>query len=254
VNTEQTREEFARQVKTMSASAVFNAQEVLEAIAEASRQGPGRKALDVGCGPGIVAEALARRGGQITGIDVTPEMIRQAQARFEEKGLSDAEFIVAPAERMPFPAEHFDAVVSRLTLHHVADPVAVVAEMARVLKSGGRMVAADVVSSEDADESRLHNAIEVLRDPSHTRMLPLSELVSTAQSIGLRLLDRRDWVQRREFEEWMKIANAPERTGPLRAVMEALARAGARAGINLRAEDGQIWFDHHLVMLVLDKP
>ena len=254
MNTEQTREEFARQVKTMSASAVFNAQEVLEAIAEASRQGPGRKTLDVGCGPGIVAEVLARRGGQVAGIDVTPEMIRQAQTRCKEKGLSDAEFIVAPAERMPFPAGHFDAVVSRLTLHHVADPVAVVAEMARVLKSGGRMVLADVVSSEDVEESRLHNAIEVVRDPSHTRMLPLSELLSTAQSMGLRLIDRRDWVQRREFEEWMKIANAPERTGPLRAVMESLARAGVRAGIDLRVNNDQIRFDHHLVMLALNKP
>jgi ubiquinone/menaquinone biosynthesis C-methylase UbiE len=254
VNTERTREEFARQVKTMAASAVFNAKEVLEAIAEASRQGPGRKALDVGCGPGIVADALARRGGQVTGIDVTPEMVHQAQTRCKEKGLPDAEFIVAPAERMPFPAGHFDAVVSRLTLHHVADPVAVVAEMARVLKSGGRMVLADVVSSENVEESRLHNAIEVLRDPSHTRMLPLSELLSTAQSMGLRLIHRRDWVQRREFEEWMKIANAPERTEPLRAVMESLAKAGVRAGVDLRVEEGLIRFDHYLVMLALEKP
>jgi len=250
---EQTRQEFARQAVTMASAPVFNAQEVIAAIVEASAHGSERKTLDVGCGPGIVVEALGQRGGEVVGIDLTPEMLQQANQRCRQAGLSNVELICGPAERLNFPPGHFDAAVSRATLHHLQDPSAVLAEMARVVKPGGRIALADIVSSEDAAPAQLHNALEILRDPSHTRMLALSELLALAQSAELKLVDQKCWEQHREFGEWMKIANAPQREAPLRVVMENCARAGLHAGIDLQRRDGRITFTHRLVLLVLER-
>jgi len=254
MSNERVRQSFGRQALTMSAAAVFNAQDVLEAIAHASGHGPGRRCIDVGCGPGIVLEALARRGGEVVGLDVTPEMVQQAQERCRQATLANVRVLVGLGEALPFPDGHFDAAVSRVTLHHVQDPHAVLGEMTRILRPGGRLVVADIVSSDVPGESDLQNALEIIRDPSHTRMLPRSAFLALGQPHGLRLVEQREWVQHREFGEWMKIVNAPERRWPLGTVMRSLAQAGQHAGMDLKCAGETITFDHHLWMLVLKKP
>jgi len=247
-------ESFARQALTMTAAAVFNDRDVLDALAQASGQAPGRRCIDVGCGPGIVVERLARCGGEVVGIDATPEMVRQAQERCRQAGLAHARVNVASAETLPFPDRHFDAAVSRATLHHVQDPFAVVAEMARVVRPGGRLVLVDIVCSDEPAEGDLHNALEILRDPSHTRMLPRSEFLRLGQAQGLHPIETRQWVQHRELREWVRIVNAPQRQWPLGVLMSCLAQAGRHAGIALQCDHDTVTFDHHLWMVVLQRP
>jgi ubiquinone/menaquinone biosynthesis C-methylase UbiE len=71
---------------------------------------------------------------------------------------------------LPFEDASFDTVVSRSAVHHFPDPAAAFREMARVVRVGGRVITVDVQSAETADEAALHNALEILRDPSHVRM------------------------------------------------------------------------------------
>jgi ubiquinone/menaquinone biosynthesis C-methylase UbiE len=125
--------------------------------------------------------------------------------------------------------------------------------MARVLKPGGRIVTVDVAASEDRSEAALHNALEILRDPSHVRMLPLTELKRYLESSGLRIDVTTTWVNHREVGEWMKITNAPERIGPINVVMAELARRGATAGINLRVEGERVLFEHKPALTVAVK-
>lgn len=102
------------------------------------RIGPlaGRRVLDVGCGGGLVAEELARRGAQVTGIDVSEHALRTARAHAAAGGLSIL-YQRAPAEALPFADGAFDAVVCADCLEHVEAPDRVVAEAARVLAPGG---------------------------------------------------------------------------------------------------------------------
>jgi hypothetical protein len=109
------------------------------------------------------------------------------------------------------------------------------------------------MSSESPEDAALHNALETLRDPSHVRMLPPSELHAVLRQAGLRVESCQEWVNRREFEEWLNIASAPERVGPLKAVMSALAHSGATAGIRLRVEEGHIVFEHRAALTVAVK-
>jgi ubiquinone/menaquinone biosynthesis C-methylase UbiE len=238
------RTEFARQVDTLAQGAVFNDAAVLERIRQAARLDRHSRALDVACGPGIVVEALARDAGAVVGCDITPEMLAKAEQRSASAALSNVRFVPGRAEALPFEDAEFDVVVSRSALHHFLDPAATIREMARVIKPGGRMVTVDVMASEDAAEAALHNALEILRDPSHVRMLPRSELQKHLENAGLRIESCATWVNHREVGEWLKITNAPERMGPLKVVMSELATRGASAGIDLRVDGGRILFEH----------
>jgi ubiquinone/menaquinone biosynthesis C-methylase UbiE len=94
----------------------------------------GRRTLDVGCGTGTLAVALAERGAKVWGVDASQEMLAEAQA----KG-SRARFKEAHAEELPFKDGWFERVVMRLSLHHLDRPRAL-REAGRVLAPGGRIV------------------------------------------------------------------------------------------------------------------
>ena len=209
--------------------------------------------LDVACGPGIVVEALARLAGEVVGCDITPAMLEKARERCDRAGLANMLFTPGRAEALPFEEASFDVVVSRSAVHHFQDPTAAFREMARVVKRAGRIITVDVQSAEVPEEAALHNALEILRDPSHVRMLPKSELHRSLADVGLEIEEAITWTNHREFSEWMKITAAPERIAPLDVVMTALARSGASAGIGLRLEGGKLRFEHTAALTVAVK-
>lgn len=247
------RREFSRQADAMANAALFNDAGVLDRIREAAPLTRQSRVLDVACGPGIVVEALARAAGEVTGCDITPEMLAKAAQRCAAAGLTNVRFAPGRAEALPFEDAAFDVVVSRSALHHFPDPPAALREMARVVRAGGRVVTVDVMASENPAEAALHNALETLRDPSHVRMLPRSELHGALEHAGLTVETFTAWTNHRQFEEWLKITNAPERVGPLKIVMTELAAKGAAAGISLRLDGGKILFEHTAALTVAVK-
>ena len=247
------RREFSRQAESMANAALFNDAGVLARIREAAQITASTRILDVACGPGIVVEKLAPGAAEAVGCDITPEMLEKLRQRCARAGLTNVRAVPGRAEALPFDDGYFDVVVSRSALHHFPDPAAALREMARVVRGGGRVITVDVTAAEDAADAALHNALEIIRDPSHVRMLPKSELHAALAGAGLRVETFLPWTNHREFAEWMKITNAPERVGPLRVVMTALARSGARAGIGLREEGGQLRFEHHAALTVAIK-
>ncbi|HZM45846.1 MAG TPA: methyltransferase domain-containing protein [Burkholderiales bacterium] len=247
------RSEFSRQADVMAQAAIFNDANVLARICDAGRLTGSSRVLDVACGPGIVVETLARLAGEVVGCDITPAMLEKARERCDRAGLANTLFTPGRAEALPFEDASFDVVVSRSAVHHFQDPTAAFREMTRVIKSGGRVITVDVQSAEAPEEAALHNALEILRDPSHVRMLPRSELHRSLADAGLEIEEVVAWTNHREFSEWMKIAAAPERVAPLGVVMTALAKRGASAGIGLRLESGKLRFEHSAALTVAIK-
>lgn len=97
--------------------------------------------LDVACGTGAVAIALARRYAcRVTAVDQSPEMLAEARRRIRGAGLSARiEVVEAHAEALPFPSGSFDGLTFTYLLRYVADPAATLAELARVVRPGGRI-------------------------------------------------------------------------------------------------------------------
>jgi ubiquinone/menaquinone biosynthesis C-methylase UbiE len=210
--------------------------------------------LDVACGPGVVTAALAPEASSVTGFDATEAMLEKAKARCAGAGLSNVAFRSGDAENLPFEDAEFDGVVTRLAIHHFAAPQRALDEMFRVLRPGGAAVIVDAVSSEDPDESALHNAVERLRDPSHVRMLPASALDAAVHRAGFRDLEHATWDMDRELEEWLAIVDDPARVEPIRTVMRALAESSRTAGIGLSVKDGRVVFFHRWRLLKAMKP
>ncbi len=96
----------------------------------------GKAVLDLGCAGGFMAEALAQRGAQVTGIDPAADAIDAARAHAREGGLRIG-YDVGMGEALPYDTASFDAVVCVDVLEHVADLTKVLAEVARTLRPGG---------------------------------------------------------------------------------------------------------------------
>lgn len=92
--------------------------------------------LDLGCAGGFMAEAMTNKGANVTGIDPAAQAIAAATARAKQMDQS-IQYDVGVGENLPYPDNHFDAVVCVDVLEHVADLAKVLAEVARVLKPGG---------------------------------------------------------------------------------------------------------------------
>ncbi|MCU0501509.1 MAG: methyltransferase domain-containing protein [Anaerolineae bacterium] len=104
----------------------------------------GERVLEVGCGSGALCRLISpalRPGGEMVGVDVAPDMI--AAARRYAKTDPHLRFDVASAEHLPHDKGAFDAVLAARLMLHVADPAAVVGEMVRVVRPGGRIVLMD---------------------------------------------------------------------------------------------------------------
>jgi ubiquinone/menaquinone biosynthesis C-methylase UbiE len=250
---ERVKREFARQAASFASSAAIADEQLTSRLVDALGSAAAGAVLDVACGPGIVTAALARRAHVAVAFDLTLEMLEKAEQRCARAGLTNVEFRQGSAAELPFADDSFDGVVTRLAVHHFSEPDRVCKETFRVLHPGGKLVVADVVSSEDADAAALQNAIEVLRDPSHVRMLSRSELVSAVRAAGFDIEAQATWDKSREFEEWMGIVNDPERVAPLRVIVAALARAGEQAGMGLSLSNGNVVFFHRWQLIVARK-
>jgi SAM-dependent methyltransferase len=102
---------------------------------------PGARVLDIACGTGNTTLPLARTGAVVTGLDMTPPLLKQARARAVREGLP-IRFDEGFAETLPYPDSSFDLLVSMFGIMFSPFPASVVSEMARVLRPGGRIALA----------------------------------------------------------------------------------------------------------------
>jgi SAM-dependent methyltransferase len=112
---------------------------VADHVVRVARIRAGERVLDVACGTGNTALVARARGAEVTGLDLTPELLAVAARREVEEGFCGIEWREGDAEAMPFGDGAFDVVVSSCGLMFAPDAQRVAEEVARVTKPGGRI-------------------------------------------------------------------------------------------------------------------
>jgi arsenite methyltransferase len=116
----------------------------------------GERVVDVGCGAGIDSLIAAKKvgpEGRVIGVDMTPAMLEKARQAANETGLANVEFREGYAEALPVGEGWADVVISNGVLNLMPDKAAVLEEMSRVLKPGGRLQIGDILVQKAVPES-----------------------------------------------------------------------------------------------------
>ena len=124
----------------------------------------GQVCIDLGCGRGRDALALARLvgpGGHVYGVDLTPAMLEVARAAAASGGVENVTFVHSALEALALPDAVADWVVSNCALNHATDKARVWAEIARVLKPGGRFIVSDIFAVEPIAEQYRNDPVAV---------------------------------------------------------------------------------------------
>jgi ubiquinone/menaquinone biosynthesis C-methylase UbiE len=242
------REEFTKQADAFAAAPAITNEERLARLITAIQPSPNAQALEVATGPGYVAMALAAHCRDVVGIDLTEAPLRIAERIRNERGLKNVRFEQGDADSLL--AGEFDIVVCRFAFHHFEDPARALEQMCRVCRPGGTIAVEDLYSSEMPERAAYWNAMERLRDHSHTRALALSELIALFAQAGIEIERLYSDQLASDVEEWL--ASSQTSQADAREVRDRLASdmSDDLSGVRPYLRDGRLYFTHHTVALI----
>lgn len=209
-------------------------------------------ALEVAAGTCICGRALAPFVKDITCLDLTEEMLAQGKKLANESKINNISFQLGNAEKLPYEAESFDLVITRLSLHHFDNPEKPFQEMQRVLKKGGRLVVWDMEATEESLRE-MDDKIEKMRDPSHTRILSREEFEKLFQKNFVLQCEETTLVPV-NLKSWMNLTDTPKDTQrEITDLMKADLSGGNKTGFSPYIKDNEIMFDHRWLLLIGQK-
>jgi ubiquinone/menaquinone biosynthesis C-methylase UbiE len=245
--------QFRRQARAYEALTAGD-ERGFEALVALSGVTADQRVVDVACGPGFLTMTFAARCRHAIGVDATDTFLEHASEEAHRRSLANVAFTLGHAEALPFPDGAFQLAACRAAFHHFARVERVLSEMMRVVGPHGRLLIADMTTSEDPAQARYHHRLERLCDPTHVRALPVSEFERLFARHGLTVaFTGRSQVDSR-LPEWIAHGGPP----PARvAKIVELMRASLdtdRSGLAVRLEAGEIHFSHTGVAFLLEKP
>jgi ubiquinone/menaquinone biosynthesis C-methylase UbiE len=205
------RDQFDPQAQAYLTSAVHAAGPDLQHACQMVQAWAGSRAamLDVGCGAGHLAFALASGFAQVVAADPSPAMLDTVKAAAVQRGLPQIEVRHAHAEALPFADGSFDLVCSRYSAHHWLDVPAALRQMRRVVRPGGQLLMIDILGDEIPLVDTHLQAIELLRDPSHVRDYSAQQWRVLLEQGGFGLQEEVGWPTRLEFGSWVARMRTP---------------------------------------------
>ncbi len=253
-HTRRIEQQFTRQADAYCDMEQTKDQASLDLLVTLSGVDESARVLDVACGPGFLTMTFGAKCAEATGVDATPAFVEAANAEAMRRRLANTTFREGRADRLELPDDEFDLVTCRAAFHHFVNPETVLSEMKRVARPGGALLIADMIASEDPSERALHDRIEILCDPTHTRVLLANEFEALFATHGLALeLGPRSELAY-DVEEWISHggpteADAAEIRRLLRGSMD-----GDAAGLAVHEEEGRLRFRHNVAVYRLRVP
>lgn len=210
-------------------------------VPEFARARPGERVLEVGAGGAAFLSLFEPTASLAVALDLTPAML--AVARRDHPGVG---CVVGDGLRLPFSDSSFDMATSALAFHHIAQPLPVVQEMARV--SRDRVLIVDQCSSEDPAQAAALTELEKLRDPTHAESRPLSAYRELAIAAGMMIVRERIIEDTQRLSSWMWPDEFPPER--IEAVRTFLLERSAELGLEVRPDGDDFAFTRRRLMLL----
>jgi SAM-dependent methyltransferase len=164
----------------------------------------GDVALDVAAGPGMLSAALLGLVERAVALDASQALLAHAP--------EGVETVLGDASHLPFADRSFDIVTCVNGLHHLDDSAAGLAEMARVLAPGGRLVLQDYIADPDPERARRWDEIETVRAEDHRRLLAEDEAGAELRRHGLLGDEELEWPSTWDVDAWTELAGCDAAT------------------------------------------
>jgi len=246
-------DQFTLQAMPFSTANTITDANALRMIVAAATPKPSDTVLDIACGGGIVVCAFAPDVKHATGIDMTPAMLDRARQLAAGKGITNVSWDQGDVGSLPYADGAFDIVVTRFSMHHFLDPIAVLREMVRVCAPAGRVVVVDMYASEDTAKAAEWNRLEKLRDPSHVRCLTLTELKGLFGRVGLPEARVSHYELRDEVRNLLR-RSFPNPGDDVKIIeMFAASAKDDRLGIPVRRQGDQINYAYQVAILAAQR-
>ena len=161
-------------------------------------------ALDLGTGNGHTAFTLAKHFSSVASIDIDAACVSRAQDKAETLNLPNVHLQVMDAHSLHYPDDHFDAVTCRAAIHHYKDPILVLQEVRRVLKTGAPFVVMDFCFSPAAKAAL--TTISKIRETDFARYFTFHEYCEILESNGFDIDTVYTYTLPRILTEWVAVA------------------------------------------------
>jgi len=251
---EKVRDQFTRQADAYSRMQQTRDEKSLRGLVALASVSNSDRVVDVACGPGFLTLAFAEKCEHVLGVDATGEFLSRARREAELRQIHNVVFSLGDANQLDLEDGIFDCASCRAAFHHFPDPARVLGEMRRVVRPGGKILVADMLASRDPEEASLHNRIEQLCDPTHTRALADTEFEQLFRETGLEVLRRPTSEIHYEVEEWLGHGGPSEEAAQeIRGLFEA-SLGDDRSGLKVRREGNDLKFTHQAAAFLLRTP
>lgn len=252
-----TIEEIAKQVfgaraELYTTSAAHTDEQVLARLVELAAPQPHWTALDIATGAGHTALAIAPHVTSVTGLDLTPEMLAEADKLRRTRGINNVTFRAGDVHALSFATGSFDLLTSRRAPHHFSNIKQALGEMRRVLRPGGRLVIDDRSVPEDDFVDQCMNELDWLHDESHVRQYRPSEWQALLTEAGFTIETIEPYTKDRPLTSLTAGVSA-ENVRRIHARLSSL-NDEQRRKLNLAEVEGELYTNHWYVLLAAHKP
>ncbi|MEH7119316.1 methyltransferase domain-containing protein [Neobacillus vireti] len=204
------QKQFGKSAASYVSSPIHKDGKDLQKLIEMAQLTGKEELLDIATGGGHTANAFAPIVQKVIALDLTQEMLLAAEKFVTGNGNQNVTFVKGDAEKLPFLNDSFDIVTCRIAPHHFPHIHQFIAEVFRVLKSGGQFLLDDNVVPEDDIYDQFYNKIEKWRDYSHFRAWKKSEWIGMLESAGFEIFEFHRFEKIFYYDSWCNRMNLPE--------------------------------------------